>query len=191
MYRGKHELPRKRGGKLKKSGSLIASLLLLLTLTVGGSIAFLIDTTAALRNTFVPTSVNVTVVEDFKNNVKSSVTVENTSDIPVYVRATLAVYWTDSNGVIVEPETCEHSPIVINDKWVTIGDIYYYPTALGVGGVTENLLHKDHPIYVTIMPEGVEYRLVVEVLTESIQAEPATAVQQAWGVTMPMTGGAG
>lgn len=189
MYKPKHEKSVKGLRKYKKSGILIVSLILLLTLTVGGTLAYLMDVTGALVNSFTPTSADITVEEDFTNNVKKSVIVKNEGDFPVYVRATLAIYWIDSNGVIVEPDTCDHSSVVIAVPWVEQpagSGIYYYPTMLKPGDSTTNLLAQ--PITATVMPDGVEYRLVVEVLAEAIQAEPVDAVKDAWGF-VPGTGG--
>ena len=192
MYQPKH-LNRVNGRtKYRKSGVLIVSLILLLTLAVGGTVAYLMDATDLLVNTFKPTEADIEIEEEFDDNVKSVVTVVNKKDFPVFVRATFAIYWTDTKGVIVEPNTCKHSDVVVAEPWVEYpagSGIYYYPYELPVGEETTNLLAD--PIRVEIMPEGVEYNLVVEVISEAIQAMPREAVKEAWGVTMPMSTGGG
>ena len=69
---------------------------LLVTATVWTTVAFLVDRSPSLDNTFVPVAVACQVREDFDPtaNVKSNVSVQNTGDISAYVRATVV----DANG---------------------------------------------------------------------------------------------
>lgn len=187
MYRGKHELPRNRKMKYRRFSVLLASLLLIAVVGVGATVAYLMDVTDEVRNTFSPTAADITVTEDFNNNVKKSVIVTNNGEIPVFVRATLAIYWTDAQGVIVKPNGCQHSEIVLGSGWIeypTNSGIYYYTQKLTSGAKTSSLINPEHPITTVITPDGVNYNLVVEVLTEAIQAEPLDAVREAWGVTI-------
>lgn len=187
MYRGKHELPKKSKMKYRRFSVLLASLLLIAVVGVGATVAYLMDVTDEVRNTFSPTAADITVTEDFKNNVKKSVIVTNNGEIPVFVRATLAIYWTDAEGVIVKPNGCQHSEIVLGSGWqeyTADSGIYYYTDKLTPGASTPSLIDPQYPITTVITPEGVDYNLVIEVLTEAIQAEPLEAVQEAWGVTI-------
>ncbi|MBQ3011571.1 MAG: hypothetical protein IJD81_10305 [Oscillospiraceae bacterium] len=178
MYRGKHEKPVKGLKKYKRSGVVIASLLLIFALTVGTTAAFLWDRTDTTDNAFVPVTVGVDIEESFDGQTKSAVVVRNEGDIPVYIRATAAFYWTDANGVIVEPENCSHTPVVLGSGWFSVGSVYYYTAPVSSGNATSNLLAS--PITAQITPEFSNYVLHMEVHSEAIQAQPADAVEQAW-----------
>ena len=181
MYRGKHETTRKGTQKFKKSGVLLASLLLVLALTVGTTVAYLMDVTGPVENVFQPVNVNSGITETITNKEKTSIIVTNDGDMPVYVRATMAIYWVDSNDIIVEPEQCSYSGVTVNTDggWFQVGDIYYYKNCVSANGKTPNLLAS--PISATIKPEGADYKLKVEIHAEAIQATPTQAVSSAWG----------
>lgn len=175
MYFGNYQ---KKGAKKPiRSGVLLASLGLMLTLSVGTTVAYLVDETSQVENTFRPASADIQITEDFNGQVKSSIQVTNTGDINAYIRATLVMYWIDSNGVIVKPENCSYSGGQINTDWITVGDIYYYIKPVSPGTSIELLAS---PITAQISPENTDYRFVVEVLTEAIQAEPTDAIEDAW-----------
>ena len=91
MYPKRSDRHAKRGVK-GKAGALLISLLALLTLTVGGTVAYLVASTDNVVNTFTPSHVDCTVDEVFNDNTKTSVTVTNTSDINAYLRVKLVTY---------------------------------------------------------------------------------------------------
>ena len=57
--------------KNKKSLTLIVSLILIITIGVGGTLAYLITSTSAVKNTFTPSKVVISVDETFDGNTKS------------------------------------------------------------------------------------------------------------------------
>lgn len=187
MSNGKYAKTEKVKSRSKKTRVLLASLALLLVLSVGGTIAYLMDSTGPVVNTFDPAEAKVTITEDFDGQTKKDIVIENESDFPAYIRATLAIYWIDGNGVIVKPTDCRISEITINSGWVKRGEIYYYTAPVAKNG-TVALLEPGTAITAYISPEFSDYRLVVEVLAEAIQAEPKTAVETAWGVSVGTDG---
>ena len=77
-------------GSVKKLSRLTITLLILTVLMFGGIVyAYISTTTAQLNNVFTPSKVSCEVVETFYGTEKSGVTVQNTSDIPAYVRIKL------------------------------------------------------------------------------------------------------
>ena len=189
MYHGKHEKPVNGIKKYKKSGVLLASLVLILALTVGTTVAFLIDSTDIVTNRFSPTHVDISLDEHFDHQTKSRVQILNNGNVDVYIRATVACYWTDSQGVIVEPDDCSYSPdpLELGDGWVNYQNkgIYYYTKSVEPGVKTENLLKQ--PVTATISPQHSNYIFHMEVHAEAIQADGVTAsgnkiVEAAWGV---------
>lgn len=185
MYRGKHEKPVRGICKYKKSGILLASLVLILALTIGTTVAFLIDSTNTVENTFLPVEVGTDIQETFVNNSKSSIKFQNTGDVPAYIRAKILMYWTlNENGT----ESIVPGPppfnVTINIKedngWVEYEGIYYYTKQVPANAYTAELL--DEAVTLINIPEG--YTFHMQVLGEAIQAEPASAVQDAWNVTI-------
>lgn len=169
--------------KIIKSSLLLIAVAALLVAAVGGTVAYLVTNTSPVVNTFTPANVDTEIDETFVNNVKSSIKVENKGNIPVYVRVALVGNWCDSNGNVVEPW---NGSVTINSPdWSTGGDGYYYYTKpLVASATTSNLLGSS--ITASAREDGAH--LVITVLQQSIQAEPTTAVVEAWGVTVAEDG---
>lgn len=166
----------------KKPVMLLIAVTLLLTFTVSGTVAFLAANTGELTNTFTPVQVDTKIEEGFKDGTKNSIKVLNKNldtNIPVYVRVAVFGNWVDENGNIVEPW---YGPVSHNDSWEYSGSFYYYKRVLEVGAYTDELLKT--PITWDRKPEGAHH-LEVSVVHQAIQAEPASAVIDAWGWTPP------
>jgi len=167
----------------KKSLVLLVCVALLLTFTVSGTVAFLADNSGPVTNVFTPVEVDTKIVESVTAGSKSSIQVQNNpgdNHIPVYVRVAVSGYWVDDAGNIVAPW---NEPIEIKDTWMLgPGGFYYYKSELAVGVSTDNLLAKaiSQPAN---KPAGADH-LVVTVVHQAVQSQPATAVQNAWGVTV-------
>ena len=173
----------------KKPLVLLIGIALLLTFTVSGTVAFLADNTAELTNTFTPVEVDTKIIENVSAGAKSSIKVQNIqadNHIPVYVRVAVVGNWVDENGAIVAPwELSAYNTA----SWTKRSDgFYYYNSVLPVGDTTAELLasggikESDYT-----RPEGADH-LVVTVVHQSIQADPASAVTNAWGWTPPASG---
>lgn len=168
----------------KKLAVLLAAVTLLLTFTVSGTVAFLTENTESLTNTFIPVELDTVIVESVSAGQKTSIKVQNIqadNHIDVYVRVAVVGNWVDENGAIVAPwELSAYNTA----SWTKRSDgFYYYNSVLLVGDTTAELLasggikESDYT-----RPEGADH-LVVTVVHQSIQAEPATVVQSAWGWT--------
>ncbi len=165
----------------KKSLVLLIAAALLLTITVSGTVAYLVAGTDSVINTFTPATVTTELHEEFKNDIKSSVTIENTGTIAVYVRAMVVGNWVDASGNIVAPWT---GSVTLGEGWALGTDgFYYYQKSLAPNDTTSNLLGAQITNANTPADVGA-VRLVVTVLHQSIQAQPTTAVEDAWGVTV-------
>ena len=84
----------------KKTVVLLISVILL-TLTVGTTVAFIIDKTQNVKNVFNPSRVTCEVTENFDGETKKNVNVENTSDVSVYVRVKLVTYRVNDNNRLI------------------------------------------------------------------------------------------
>ena len=183
MYQREHFYDKRKPNiRLNRTAVLIMAVLLLFGAAVGSTVAFLIDKTAPVENAFEYAKVSCEVTENFTNNKKDNVQVKNTGTIDAYIRATYVVNWVDKDGNIAasDPEGYSYSLTKNPDsKWIEKDGYFYYTSPVAPGSSTEGSLLTCTVIY----PENPEYTLSVEILAEAIQSTPATAVQEAWGVT--------
>ena len=165
----------------KKSLTALIALILIICLAVGGTVAFIVTQTQAVKNTFTPSDVTVDIQEVFQNNAKSSITVLNVDDadkedVPCYIRVKLVSNIQDNDGNVLRAAPL--GDISLGNDWIDGGDgCYYYKNVVEVGKSTSNLLADGASITLT---DG----QVVEVLAEGIQAMPKQAVIDAWGRTI-------
>lgn len=167
----------------RQSLVLVASILLILAISVGGTLAYLATQTGPVANTFIPTSVGTEIKEDNVGNVKKNVTVTNTGSTDAYVRAAIVVTWINDAG-----EVYPQAPVLgtnytmdlnkADDAWKEYGGYYYWHAPVAGGGETDVLISSATPTDGTA-PEG--YYLSIEILAQAIQAEPDAAVIDAWG----------
>ena len=80
----------------KKVILLAVSLVLILSVAIGGTVAYLIDQTDSITNTFTPASVPPHIDENFNGSVKDNVQIRNDGDIPAYIRVKVVVTWKDT-----------------------------------------------------------------------------------------------
>lgn len=169
-----------RGG-MKRSLVLVVSLLALLLVVAGGTLAWL-TAQDSVSNTFTPAHVSCEVTEEFDGTVKSNVNVTNTSDIDAFIRVKLVTYRVNDAGQRIGG-TATIPDFTPGANWVKYGDFYYYtkpvapqqqPKEALIGSITLKGSYDD--------ADG--GKQVIEVMAEAIQSQPARAVQQAWGVTI-------
>lgn len=165
--------PRRRNSKM----ILVLALVLLLGLAIGGTIAYLIDQTAEVDNTFTPTKVEISIDENYNGSKKSSIKIENpdgTDKVPCYVRVALVTNWVIAEGENAG-QICAngHSTDVvftIGSGWTKGDDGFYYHTDIvPVGGKTSDLLGS--PIELARAEDGC--KMQVEVVASAIQATDA------------------
>lgn len=181
-------------------------------LAVGGTVAWLTSQSETVTNAFTRANVTTEIDEGFDGAVKKDVKIENTGDVPVYVRAKVVVSWVDGNGnvaanvpdgygcVFKNASGAEVSGLdaQVGDGWMKGADgFWYYEKALKAKDdasaseadrATSALIASVEAKY----PAGVaaadaEYHLSVEILSEAIQALPDEAFNDAWGVSSGLT----
>ena len=192
---GKHlQSEHKQLRRPKRLATLLVSLLLVLGVAVGGTVAFLSTRTNSKVNTFTPSEVTCKVTEIFENNVKSRVAVQNTGDTTAFIRAAINVTWMKDAEAGTEYDAANQTvsakiPVkdtdysitcAENTNWIQGADGYYYyqlPVApLGSTGV---LIDECKLLDGASAPDG--YHLSVEIVASAIQAAPEAAVKAAWG----------
>lgn len=181
--------PRRRKRRSKKTGTLLFSLVLLLTMMVGGTLAYLTIHTDPVVNQFTPSHVSCTVKEDFDGTTKRNVNVTNTSDIPAYIRVKLVSYRVNDQGQHIGG-TADLPAFTLGTGWVKNGEYYYYTQPVAAGASpTANL--TDSMTLTGPYTDADGGKQVIEVMAEAIQSVPTSAVVSAWGVnpsTLSTTG---
>lgn len=191
MYHGKYEarhLQRRRKRRSKKTGMLFLSLLLVIGMVVGGTVAWLSTKSAPITNTFLPSKVACEVTESFNGTVKSNVNVKNTGDTQAFIRVKLVSYRTNDQGQHIGG-AAEIPPFTPGNGWVKKGDYYYYTKPVAPDEQPEISLIDS--ITLTGSYDDADDadggKQVIEVMAEAIQAngvadDGTKAVVEAWGV---------
>ena len=161
----------------KRTVILLASLTLLMGLTIGSTAAYLVTHTSQVTNTFTPAKVSCVINETFENNVKSDVTITNTGNVDAYIRAKVIISWTNAEGNLV-PATFGDPAFTTDANWSLneADGIYYYSLSVAPGSTTSNLIDSIAP------PDDTKgYRLKVDIIADAIQADGiASSAQAAW-----------
>ena len=138
-----------------------------------------------VTNTFLPAHVDSIPVESFRNNVKANIGAKNTSNIPAYLRANISYRWENNDGQILAetPSVKIAETLGESTGWFKVNGIYYYKNVVPADTAVSTYFISSISVNGTA-PEG--YHLVVDVLTEAIQAEGVDAdgkkpVVKAWG----------
>ena len=189
MYHGRHEkidhsviAGNGQKNRNRRLTALLLSAVLLLTLTVGGTIAYLTAQSETVTNTFLPSSVTCAVTENFDGQVKQNVNVTNTGDIAAYIRVKLVTYRVNAQGQHIGG-TADLPQFTLGTDWVKYGDYYYYTLPVEPGKQPASNLADQ--ITLTGSYGDVDGgSQAIDVMAEAIQSVPAKAVGEAWGVSI-------
>ena len=169
---------------MKKKRNLIIILSILLLITVSTTIAFL-SKKNNINNDFIVGTVSTQVDETFENNIKEDVSIKNTGNVDSYIRAFILISYKDEDGVILTD-----TPILNTDYSMTISNstnwiysntdgFYYYKLPVEPNNNTDILIDECREL------QSHNGKILnVDIITESIQATPADAVEEAWGVSI-------
>lgn len=187
MYHGNYEnkkRPAKRGRKKVKNclNALVLSVVLLVTLAVGGTVAYLFAQDTPITNTFKPSFVDTEITEEFDGVVKKNVNARNTGDTDAYIRIKLITYRVNDENQRIGG-SAEIPAFTPGNNWVLYNGYYYYTLPVKPGeepatdlitGITLTGAYDD--------ADG--GKQVIEVMAEAIQSAPASAVGEAWQVAI-------
>lgn len=189
MYTGRFEserkTPAKHAGKRtskRPTGRLAAMALatvLLLALTIGGTVAWLTSKTNDITNTFTPSKVTCEVQESFDGKVKTNVNVRNTGDTTAFIRVKLVTYRTNDAGQHIGG-TAELPTINFGYYWVQYGGYYYYTLPVAAGETPAYNLADSITLTETYNDADGGHQ-AIDVMAEAIQSQPEAAVKEAWG----------
>ena len=164
---------------------LVICLILLLMISVGGTIAFVVTHTSEIRNTFTESVVKCEVDETFKDNVKSNVSIKNTGDTTAYIRAFVNVTWMNESGQVasVSPKSTDYMIEYSTSGWLKGSDgYYYYSLPVQPNNKTAVLINSCRLLETASAPDG--YYLSVEIVCSSIQSTPVSVVSDIWHVQL-------
>lgn len=192
QYDGKYlQSVHKQLRRPKRLATLLVSLLLVLGVAVGGTVAFLSTRTDRKVNTFTPSKVTCEVMETFNNNVKSNVAVQNTGDTTAFIRAAINVTWMSNKDAAdqtvsskVPVKNTDYSiKLADNTNWIQGADgYYYYKLPVDPQVSTGVLIEECKLLENASVPDG--YHLSVEIVASAIQSAPDSVVQSMWHVTV-------
>ena len=164
---------------------LVICLILLLMISVGGTIAFVVTHTSEIRNTFTESVVKCEVDETFENNVKSNVSIKNTGDTTAYIRAFVNVTWMNESGQVasVSPKSTDYMIEYSTSGWLKGSDgYYYYSSPVQPNDKTAVLINSCRLLETASSPDG--YYLSVEIVCSAIQSTPVSVVSDIWHVQL-------
>lgn len=185
---------------------LAAVIVLVLVVTsISAVVAYMIKKSDDVKNTFVPAKIDFDVVEVFDGKNKSSVKIQNQSNIETYVRVRVVTYWKDSKGNVVARTSPDIKFSADNsgewkyntDAWLydQANQTFYLKTTLAPGATSGDILNLTGAftgIKLESVTEGetvkFTYHPVVTFIVEGVQADPQNAVTDCWGVTLNSSG---
>ena len=178
--------------KNKKRLITLVSLLSLIAVVVGGTLAYLMTKTDSVINTFIPAKAPTPeVIEEFDGETKSNVRIhiKNDGQGACFVRAKVVFTLQDDDGNVIAqvPVAGEDYTVSMNTADWTYHDGYWYynvpvipdcnadaTDSIEPDGYTTNLINSCTTL-------NTEYHLVVDILAQTIQANPTRAAQTEWG----------
>lgn len=192
---------------INKKSIIIASVMLLLLVAVGTTLAYIFTETEPVENTFNPSKVSCAVVENNgtpvtgsvtdTGNVKENVQIKNTGDTDAYIRVAVTVNWMNADGTRVwaqKPIQNTDYTITYNlseDGWFDGGDgFYYYSKAVSptspnnLTGILISNAALMSGVTAPVGTDGTQYYLSIEIVASAIQSTPETVVAEQWGVTV-------
>ena len=184
----RHSYSRRKKALLYKKITLTLLAILLVGIAAIPAVAWL-TASSEVRNEFEIGEGDVKVNETVNEtpNTKENVYIENTGNVPAYVRASVHIYWKDADGNIMADKPSPNADYTIdwfddNSGWVQGADgFYYYTEPVEAGASTLNLINS-----VTDQGKKDNYKdgrvFYVDIAAQSIQADPATVVKEAWGI---------
>lgn len=164
-------------GGAKKLPAAAIAIILVVVMTIGGTVAFLMDSTESVINKFTPASSGITIEEEVKENCKTEIAVKNTGDTGAYIRVSLVANYYDENGNITGGAAVPDFALNETNWFKGTDGYYYYQTPLPAGKVTESLLANGSKMELS-------ENMQVTVLAQSMQTTPTNAVTDAWSVVV-------
>ena len=185
---------------ISKKIILFASVALLLSVSVGTTLAYVFTNSGPIKNIFKPSKVSCAVVENdgdpvsgavtLTGKVKEAVHIKNTGDTDAYIRVAVVVNWASEDGskiwaqkpVVGSDYTIKYD---LSNGWIDGGDgFFYYSKAVSPGSsnnLTSVLIEKAELLSGVTAPTGTDstqYYFSIEIVASAIQ--PTAEAVKAW-----------
>lgn len=162
----------------------LASLALVLFMVIPMTLGLLTSKPDPLVNLFTDPYVPPSITEVFDGETKDNIQVKNEGNVNAYIRLALVIQAKSEGGQILAykplPGT-DYSMSAMDPDWFLDGGYYYYKHKVAPGAYTTVLFSEIKALKIPLkLVDGVPYYLNVDVVAQSIQAEPPEAVQEAW-----------
>ena len=157
---------------------------------VSGSLAWLISAPGPVVNEFIPGEVTIQVDETFDGSTKSDVSIENTGNVPAYIRVALVPAWVDDEGnIAAKPASLKLDCDItwgdnFNQFWFEGTDGFYYCKTVIEPDESTPILIKS----CTVKGEGHEYDFELQVIASAVQSLPTSTVGEVWPVVVVTDG---
>ncbi|MEZ4358334.1 MAG: hypothetical protein R2876_06935 [Eubacteriales bacterium] len=171
--------------------TVVIAFILLLTIvlcTAGFTIAWFIDSTDSIVNSFVPGNVAFNIEENFTNgdDVKEDVMFLNTGNIDAYIRVALVPIWRDEQGegtaLTADGTYTIDWPNDYDNNWFVGDDGYYYCKTPIKPGEYSPILIDECKVIEGLSEEYDGKTFELQVIISATQAEDTVAAQEVWPV---------
>lgn len=185
MYK---EGSKNKAGHTGRAVALALSVVFLLVLAGGSTLAWLSAQSVEAENIFTPSQVTCEVTEEFdkETGVKTNVNVRNTGDTEAYIRVKLVTYRTNADGAHIGG-VAELPKFTLGENWVKHDGYYYYTLPVAPGASPAANL-TDSMTLVASYQDADGGSQAIDVMAEAIQSIPADAVRKVWGVSVSSDG---
>lgn len=181
--------------KFRKKLILLAVISALTLCGIGKTVSFMIRR-SKVTDTLKKSSVSCAVYEKFDNSeiigsnksknrgeTIGEIELENTGNIPSYMRFKIVSYWEDYDGNIVS-EPSEIPNIVLNEEnWIKSSqNTYYFKLVVQPNQKTTNALCESFTLKNKKMQDGSYIYQVVQIIPEAMQATVKEEISKVWNV---------
>jgi len=169
---------------MRKKSILIMVISAVLVGTVAAFTVSYISKTSTRNNSFTVATINPVINETFDNIVKEDVYISNSGNSPIYVRVAILYSFIGTSGSLLSDIPVENTDYTVSfsssTNWLHGSDgYYYYKTAIGENEQTDILVDE-----IRKLTNSADKKLTVDILVQGIQAEPLSAVREAWNVNV-------
>lgn len=170
-------------GKLNKKSIIVIALSAVILLSaVGGVWGYLASRPDPITNEFTPAFVTCEVVETFQGGVKQDVAIRNTGNVDAFIRAAVIVTFKDADGKVLATapvEGTDYTVVWAESGWLKgLDGFWYHGISVRPGELTADLIETATAL---TAPDG--FNLNIQIIATAVQADPSTAVSDAWNVT--------
>jgi len=174
--------------KTEKNKLLVFVTLILISSALLGTIAYLFDSYSK-SNFFELGTVKTDIIEDLDSNgsdsnKRSNISIKNTGNVAIYIRTSVLLYFENNEEEIITDEPVENTDYTLkysaSDNWILAADGYYYYKV-------PILANESTDILIESFESKAQYdqkKLILDIVTQAIQAEPNNAIEESWGVNV-------